>query len=246
MAYALDTFLNPIVIAIGLGVLARVVRRPRTRRILQGLAVAVLLLCSNGWVASAFVRTLEQRYVPPARGTTADAIIVLSGGERRALWPRPSLELTDGGDRLVYGLLLYRQGTAPKVVTTGAAVAADMASFLADLGIPRGALITDTDSYNTRDHAVNLCPRLRAEKIGKVLLVTSAIHMERAVGVFAAGCPELDVIPAPTDYRRPHNPDDRWPQDALTLVPSPHALAAVTETLHEYVGMVYYRLRGWI
>lgn len=238
--------LNPVAAAMLLAVASRLTRRSGARRVLVALAVAVAVLGSNGFVASAIVRRIEMRFLPPDRGVTADAIVVLSGGERRILWPRPTLDLNDAGDRLTYGAILFQRKAAPQLVVTGAAVADEMRDFLIELGIPADAVTSETQSFNTHDHAVNLCRLLPPRRISRILLVTSASHMPRAVGVFARGCPALTVIPAPTDYRRPVNPDDRFPGTLFMLMPSPYALTAITEALHEYVGLVYYQLRGWI
>ncbi|MEZ5293111.1 MAG: YdcF family protein [Vicinamibacterales bacterium] len=247
MLYAvLLALLNPLSAALGLGLASRLVRRRPLRRGLAAAALTVVLLGSNGWVATAIIRGLELQYLPPDGSVKAQAIVVLSGGERMPFWPRPSLDLNDAGDRLIYGALLYRHGAAPRVICTGAGIARNMAAFLVDLGLPREAVTSETASFDTHDHAVNLCPLLKGDGISRILLVTSATHMPRAMGVFRKACPDLTVVPAPTDYRRPVNPDDRWPGQAITFLPSVYALAGITEAMHEYVGYAYYRLRGWL
>lgn len=246
MLYALVlALLNPIAAAFLLA-LASWLARGRRRRVLAALGVVVALAGSNGVVASAIVRRLEMQYLPPAAGVTADAIVVLSGGERLPLPPRPTLDLNDAGDRLTYGAILFRRGAAPRLVVTGAAVANDMRTFLVQLGLPPDAVVAETQSYDTHDHARNLCPLLASQGVSRVLLVTSASHMPRSLAVFERGCPALDVVPAPTDYRRPVNPDDGWQSTVLSLLPSPYAVVAITEALHEHIGFAYYRLRGWV
>lgn len=236
--------LNPLAAALVLA-LAAWLARGRLRRALVVLAALVALAGSNGLVASAVVRRLEMQYLPPAEGVTADAIVVLSGGERRPLPPRPTLDLNDGGDRLTYGAILFRRGAAPRLVVTGTTLADDMRTFLLQLGLPADAVVSETQSYDTHDHALNLCPLLASQGVSRVLLVTSATHMPRSMAVFRRGCPALEVVPAPTDYRRPVNPDDGWAATALAMMPSPYAVVAITEALHEYIGLAYYRLRGW-
>jgi uncharacterized SAM-binding protein YcdF (DUF218 family) len=243
---ALTALLNPVAVALCLAGVARLTRRARLRRGLNITALAILVLGSNGWVASALMRSLEERYAPADAAAKADAIVVLSGGERPRLWPRPMLDLNDAGDRLVYGAMLYRRGAAPRVFCTGGAVVPQMVEFLAELGVPRDALASESASFNTHDHALNACPLFQSQGVSRVLLVTSAAHMTRAAGVFQRECPSLMVIPAPTDYRRPINPDDRWPDQLTTFIPSASAVSTVTEAVHEYVGIAYYRLRGWM
>lgn len=242
--HLVQELLNPVA---GTFVLAAAawLARGRMRRVLALSALAVALLGSNGVVASAIVQRLERQYLPPADGVTADAIVVLSGGERRQVPPRPTLDLNDAGDRLTYAAILFRRGAAPRLIVTGADVADEMRTFLLQLGLPAAAVMSETKSANTHDHAVNLCPPLASLGVSRVLLVTSATHMPRAMAVFRRECPRLDVVPAPTDYRRPVNPDDGWRVRTPAMLPSPYAVVAITEALHEYIGLAYYRFLGW-
>jgi len=69
------------------------------------------------------------------------------------------------------------------------------------------------------------------------LLLTSAFHMPRAMGVFnRAG---WNVTPWPVDYRM--TPHDSWFDFSLHYGPRLWALA-----LHEWLGFWAYRLLGWL
>ena len=247
--------LYPTSVALFCAGAAFLVRRPGLRAAWGAAAVATLLFCGNGWVVAAMTRHLEGQYLPPEPLPRADAIVVLSGGILGRMPPRPSVEVGDAGDRLLYGVALYRQGAAPRIVVTGNVAtggtaprpaADDMAELLAILGIPHQAIVTETRSENTHDHAVNLCPMLATQGIHRVLLVTSALHMPRAVGVFRRTCPGLEVIPAPTDFRAPYDPPMPWYRRSVSLLPTPRALVDFSDGAHEYLGLIYYRLRGWL
>jgi uncharacterized SAM-binding protein YcdF (DUF218 family) len=93
---------------------------------------------------------------------------------------------------------------------------------------------------------VNLCPLFSERRIGRVLLVTSAMHMPRSVATFRRLCPAVAVIPAPTDFRAPDMPEDEWYREAADQLPSAGNLAEFADATHEYLGMAYYRLRGWM
>ena len=81
-----------------------------------------------------------------------------------------------------------------------------------------------------------------------MLLVTSAIHMPRAVAVFnKLG---IEVIPAPTDYLVPTELNQSlratWQGQLLSLLPEAESVSRFTQAMKEYVGFAIYRLRGWV
>lgn len=230
-------------------------RRPHLRRACLVLAVAVIVVCGNGWLVAGLVRGLEGRYLPPDPVPSADAILVLSGGVLGKTPPRPSVEVADAGDRVLYGAALFKQGKAPRVLCTGNVAtggvaprpaAEDMAELLGILGVPASAVLTEVRSENTHQHVVQLCPMLQAEGIGHVLLVTSAMHMPRAIGVFRRGCPAVAFTPAPTDFRAPYDLPLPWFRRAFNLLPTPRSLVDFSDAAHEYVGIAYYSWRGWM
>ena len=93
---------------------------------------------------------------------------------------------------------------------------------------------------------VNLCPTFAQLGIHRVLLVTSALHMRRSVGVFRHSCPSVDYVPAPTDFRGIYGlPEPRY-RAVSRLIPTPRALLDFSDVTHEYVGILYYHLRGWL
>ena len=229
--------------------------RPRLQRACQWLTVAVLLICGNGWVVAALTRGLEGRHLPLDPVPTADAILVLSGGVHGRIPPRASIEVGDAGDRILYGAALFKEGKAPRIFCTGNVAtggvaprpaAVDMAELLGLLGVAAADVVTEVRSENTHDHAVELCPMLAREGVRRVLLVTSAMHMPRAVGVFRRGCPSVEIIPAPTDFRAPYDLPLPWYRRSVNLIPTPRSLLDFSDVAHEYLGLSYYALRGWL
>ncbi|MDR3412359.1 MAG: ElyC/SanA/YdcF family protein [Formivibrio sp.] len=78
-------------------------------------------------------------------------------------------------------------------------------------------------------------------------LVTSAMHMPRALGVFRKQYPAIEFIPAPTDYHatKPQIPTP-WYRELISVVPTPGHFVVFSEAMHEYLGIAYYRMRGWM
>lgn len=234
-------------------------RRARWRTGLVVAALLVIWLSGNRIVAMATARSLEWRIPPLAAGTQGDVIVVLGGATRAGFAPRPTHEVNEAGDRLLYALHLWKAGAAPKILATGGNVellgpsgqseAAVMAELLETMGVPRSALLLEEASRNTWENATGVQAILDEEGMERVLLVTSAMHMPRAAAIFhKLG---IDVIPAPTDYLVTRADWQFYLRRNLStqlfnLVPSADDLRLTTLALREWIGIFTYRLRGWL
>lgn len=256
----LPQFILPLGLACVLLVFAIIFRRSkRWQTSLTVLALLVLYLSSNRWVAYSLARTLEWRYLPQQTTPAAEVIVVLGGGTERSQFPRQIPEVTGAGDRVIYGAYLYKQGAAPDILLSGGLVrwsgeeptssADDMAQLMALMDIPAEHLWIQRESANTYDDAV-FSKRILAEKgIDRVILVTSAMHMPRSVALFEAQ--GLEVIPAPADFTVTQSGWDAmvhadFGTQVINLLPSTSSLGLTTNALREYIGMFIYTLRGWM
>ncbi len=244
---------TPVILLLVAAIMVR--RRVGLARLLVAGALLILLVCANGFVVGGLIVSLESATPSLSPSATADAIVVLSGGTLPQILPRTTIEVNDAGDRVLYGATLFRQHRAPRVVVTGDVGTGgiafrpesdEMAELLESLGVPGPAIVTERQAQNTHEHAVNLCPTFAQLGIHRVLLVTSALHMRRSVGVFRHSCPSVDYVPAPTDFRGIYGlPEPRY-RAVSRLIPTPRALLDFSDVTHEYVGILYYHLRGWL
>jgi uncharacterized SAM-binding protein YcdF (DUF218 family) len=218
-------------------------RRPRSGRALQVFAVAWLWAASTPFVAGHLLGSLQPYPALPAHGALppADAIVVLSaeadpaGAEYGGPVVGP-LTL----QRLRYGCALQRRTGLPLLVSGGIlgtgqpSLAAMMAAAATtEFGVP--VRWQEARSADTRENARYSAAMLAADGVRRVLLVTSAWHLPRAVACFEAE--GLTVIAAPTGYRSPVS-------GAAAFVPDWHALRDTALALHEYVGRLVYALTG--
>ncbi len=234
------------------------------RRNSQGAAAAiitaltVIFIASNGWVSQWLVKSLEWQNLPPIELPQAEAIVVLGGGIKPATPPRPSVDVSEAGDRIIYGAELFRQGKAPWLILSGGRIdwkdggppeSEDMSSLAEMMGVPKSAILQDPNSLNTHQNAVEVRKILESKGIkGSVLLVTSAMHTPRSLLVFQRQ--GIKVIAAPTDFLVTENQlskgDTTWEANLLNLLPNAYSLQQSTKALKEYIGLVVYRLQGWI
>ena len=229
-----------------LGLLMRK-RWPRLGASMSVIGLGWLLLWSLPVPSSILGRSLEQAFPQQAETELpkADAIVVLGGGVSRNSW---GIDLKSAADRVWFGARLYRAGRAPLVLLSGGSLeelgytwpeAPAMATFLRDLGVPESAMLLESESRTTRENAVYSENLLRARGIRRVLLVTSALHMPRALATFRKL--GIDAIPAPTDFEA-EPPSGFW---LLRWLPDTESLDRSSRAMKEYLGIWVYRLRGW-
>ena len=259
MFFALSKILPLLVYPIGFACVALSIgfilawRRSRWTPLPIALTLIVLLLTSTPKVSNALLQSLEWQYLPPEPVPEADAIVLLGGATKRALPPRPGVDLNEEGDRILYAAELYLAGKAPVLLVSGGhwdylppPEAEDMMKILLKLGVPPDAIVLEPRSVNTYENAIfskEILERLGSKRI---LLVTSAVHMPRSMAIFRKQ--GIEAIAAPTDYLV--SDDLSGPKPAYITItrwmPDAQYLARTTRALKEYIGLVIYRLRGWI
>jgi uncharacterized SAM-binding protein YcdF (DUF218 family) len=249
LSKTLDLFLGPMtwaVLFIVAGIFLR--RRARLAIGLQVLGLAVLYVFSIEPVAGALIRATETGVRATYRPDVVyDAVIVLGGGldpDATEISGRP--EYNAAGDRILRGYELLREGRARNVLISGgtldtrpeAPIEADvLARQLQQWGIEPGRIFTEGKSRNTRENALESQKIIEQQGWKTLLLVTSAAHMPRAYGCFAAVGIRPDTFVA--DVRSP--PGKRSP----SWLPRAYHLSASSEALRELAGRWVYRRRGW-
>jgi uncharacterized SAM-binding protein YcdF (DUF218 family) len=225
---------GPLLLVIGGLALSRSRRMTRAGMAIAVAGVAVLWLLSTPAFSGQLVRWVEHSIVLDlSRPIAADAIVILGGGTRRDApeygGPAPN-QLTL--QRLAYGSRIARVSGLPVLVTGGNKEGAAMADFLQrDFGIePRWI---ERSALNTRQNAALSAPLLKDAGVRAVVLVTSALHMQRALGEFEAQ--GLRVLPAPTDVSGPHEPGLR------DLLPAFAGLRESHYALYELLGRIVAR-----
>ena len=223
----------------GLALLLAWRRRLRSGKVLGALALVWLWFWSmpvmSHWLASQIEGQFRQ--VPIASVPHAQALVVLGG----TVTPPSgkSTEISLGRtDRIWYAARLFHAGKAPLVLLSGGgdlerqaySEARAMAVFLRDLGVPAQSIVMEETSRNTRQNAAFSATLLQGRGIEHILLVTSALHMPRALSLFTAQ--GLQVTPAPTDFEASQAP----PSGLMAWLPDARALNGSAQAMKELVG----------
>jgi uncharacterized SAM-binding protein YcdF (DUF218 family) len=225
----------------------------RTRFAKFGMRVAVtsiLLFLIVGIipVGTALLLPLENRFQPwdATRGTPT-GIIVLGGAIRpKVSIQRGEISLTGAAERLIAAVELYRRyptvrvvfaGGSANVVFGGRSESEFAAIFLERVGVPRDHIEFESSSRNTMENAVNAVHFVMPKPGERWLLITSAWHMPRAIGLFRkAG---FSVEAYPVDWQT-----GGW-GDLATLSFAPlEGLRHLDIAAHEWVGLIFDRLSG--
>jgi uncharacterized SAM-binding protein YcdF (DUF218 family) len=224
-----------------LGVLLATRKRRAPGLVLCAASLLALLALATPAVAYRIARALEPPALPNSRAAAdVQAIVILAGGISRAApdWGGETLTVTSL-QRVRYGARLARELRLPVLVsggnpTGGSPEGAVMKEVLQDeFNVPVRWL--DDRSNTTAENAVNSARLLQAAGVQRIALVTSAMHMPRALLVFRAT--GLQVVPAPTGY---------FGQAGFhtgQLIPSGEALRVSFLALREWLGLGWYHLR---
>lgn len=243
------SLLNPISIALLLLLLCVVLlwlnKVVLARWLLTTLAVLGLLT----WiypVGDAALYALETRFDPPVTlPASVDGIIVLGGAERlkmSASWQRA--EVNEGAERILASAELARLYPNVPVIYSGGSNLIQMPdlpseSVIRDLyvqaGLENARLTVEGRARNTAEN-FDLIQALLPNQTGTYLLVTSAFHMPRSMGIALKY--EMNIVPYPVDYRS-HPVGQRYADFDLFA-----HLEALHTVWHEWLGLTAYYLSG--
>lgn len=219
---------------------------------LRMIAVAAALLVFAGisplssWVLAPLEERFPRLEVKAGSGGYA-GIIVLGGAEDgKASVDRRQMHINEAGERITEGAVLAKRLPQARLVFTGGVVAflsdvpggaASVGAFWQAMGIPPERIVIEDRSRNTIENAELTWGLIKPQPGERFLLVTSAAHMPRSMGVFRkAG---FDVVAYPTDYRT------AFPDDALSPFGSiPAGLKRLDEGTKEWIGLAAYWLLG--
>jgi uncharacterized SAM-binding protein YcdF (DUF218 family) len=155
-------------------------------------------------------------------------------------------------DRLIQAVKLYKLGIVKKILISGGAASlfidltpeADfLKKYLIAIGIPEKDIIIEDKSKNTHENAVFTYQIFKEKKWldKKFLLITSAFHMRRAKACFEkVGFKNFDTFPVD------HYGGKLQVDYHLILLPKAEVLAYWNILIKEWVGMVMYKIVGYI
>lgn len=209
---------------------------------LHGLTLALFLASACGPLPKWLLTCLQAPYVirPQISWTQRNAIVLLGAGTARVVKTNHVESNIFADGRIIEAYTLYRSckrtGGDCKLVVSGGdpyrnglSEAESYRPVLQSMGVDPSDLILETRSMNTWQNAQFVQPLLKAYQPQRLVLVTSALHMSRALAFFAHF--GMNPVPVRGDYA-----------DVYLSWPNTWNMRLTDVALHEYLGMLTYRL----
>lgn len=243
-AWALPPGLFVILLLIG----AVYSRRHKTHMAFLIVMAMGVYLASIAPVANSLLLPLENHYTIPAsddlRG--AHAYVVLAGGANDKgvdIFGRGTLS-GDSTARLAAAYRLYRIARRPIIISGGPATPSGIPEaeigkrFLVKLGVRSDHIMIEIRSRDTQENAIYTKELCAGKGISKIVLITSAYHMKRAMILFTPIF--RDVIPCPSDFKA-----SRDQQGIRDFFPSVESFHGTSIALHERLGILVTKIKLW-
>ncbi len=226
-------------------------RRARGRGLLAALAILYWVL-SLPFTAAGLEKILADGYAPIAEASEAEGahvVVILSGGGVTFTAPSGSIDVVSDAtayrvleaERLYQLLdrpLLVLSGGPPPIIEGASAESESMRDLLEGRGVPADQILIETDSGNTREQAIVVSQLLAERQVQDFVLVTSPIHMRRALGVFTA----VGLHPVPSVSADARSRSNSTPM----FLPSEEGLRRSQAAFREVLALLYYQVRGWM
>ena len=245
----LHFIVSPYTWILGLLIWAFFAKDPLRRKKLLKWCIALFLFFSNSFILDEFMRAWEVPVITKDEKLERYDVGIVLGGISTYDGHIDRVQINRSGDRLIQAIRLYKQGKLGKILFAGGSgsiLHADIKEgvlikeLMLHLGVPDSVILIENDSKNTHENALETQKLLGSGKHGnKFLLITSASHMNRAMACFLKE--KLNVTPYVTD----RNSGERKFEFDHLIIPNVDTLGSWDKLIHEWVGMVMYKLVGY-
>lgn len=222
----------------------------RYTRWMLGLVLVLLYTLSIPLTVIPLVRWLEGPHPPQeVLRQHYDVAIVLAGIVHLRFSRSGHIEFNQHVDRILAGIRLVKRGMADKLLIVGGSgelfnprgsEAGILRTFALEFGLSDEQVLVEEISRNTYENAVKATEIIRVGQYRAPVLITSALDMYRAAAAFHKQGLFPDLYPV--DFYT----GERRTLTMLSLLPSAGILSLMTHVIHEWTGVVMYRLQGYI
>jgi uncharacterized SAM-binding protein YcdF (DUF218 family) len=249
--FILVYLLSPYFVVCALLLTAMFVRNPARKKKLLLTGILLLFFFSNEFIANEAMRAWE---IPITlykdMKKDYEWAIILTGVTRHEEGQHDRVFFSRGADRVTHTVQLYKMGKVKKILVSGGSgkltsierkEAEDVSDALQLMGVPQADIVIEVNSRNTHESAVEVKKILDGKTTPEqCLLVTSGYHMRRSAACFAKVGWRMDSFTVDfLSHRRFFTPD-------VLLIPKMEAMGNWQILIREWIGMISYKLAGYI
>jgi len=251
LSKVLQYLVMPLTVVCVLLLLSLVLKNQRWKKVTFWSGLSLLLFFSNDFIANEVMRSWEIKTTAYADMRPYKLGIVLTGATIPFLEPDDRIYFQRGADRVTHTVQLYKLGLIEKILISGGSgrlteteepEASKFQRAMMLMGVDSVDILLEGETRNTHESAVEVKKLLdtlniRAEDC---LLITSAFHMRRSLACYQKV--GLSLTSFSTDFYS--HPRHYYP-DAF-IVPKVEALNTWQKLIKEWVGIVAYKMAGYI
>ncbi len=241
----------PLSLIVGFLFFSFIIKNLKWKRRLRIFSLVLLVICSNSLLTNMVFKWWEVPPTPMDLQTSSQTVgIVLTGVVKKEKLPHDRVYFAEGADRVTHAIQLYKAGKIQKIIISGGTgsmtqspikEATQLREVFLMCAVPDEDLIIENQSRNTRESAVAVSEIIKKNyPDSEYLLITSAFHMRRSLACFKkVGVPATGFS---TDFKTGDYP----PQIIYLLVPQPGALNKWHILIREIMGIVAYKMMGYV
>ena len=241
----------PLTVIIGLLFVSLFIKNKHWKKRLQVFAISVLIVCSNPVITNGVFKLWEIPPTPMEEISNSRKVgVVLSGVIKKEKLPHDRVYFSDGADRIMHAVQLYKEGKIQKIVITGGMgsfsespirEAPQLKQVLMMCEVSEQDIVIESQSRNTRQNAQFTANILKEQFPDyDYLLITSAFHMRRSIACF-----EKENIPV-TAFSTDFKTGDYPARLTAYIFPSPTAIFRWHILVKELIGLMAYKMVGYI
>ncbi len=241
--------LSPLIWFFALLIIAIIINKPNFKKRVLWATIIFFYLLSNSFLVDEAMRWWE---VPPVKteqlNAPYDYIVILGGMMSYYDTQTNQIGINTSIDRLLQGLKLYKKGYAKKMLISGGdgsllksigKEAEIIKMYLNDIGLDNDHILIESESKNTYENAKYSAQLLKNDSASKILLITSAYHMKRALACFKKQGIDADYYPAER-----YSGKRKYTFDHL-FIPDLNAIEKWDRLIHEWIGYLIYIVMGY-
>lgn len=243
----LGLFVNPLFWVVSLLLAALLVKSNKLKKRFLTSSIILILFFSNAFILNEVLTIWESVETPQSQLEQSYNYGIVLSGMAYYDTEHQRVNFLRSSDRIWQALKLYKENRIEKILITGGPAnyfyndtveSVILRDFLVSIGVPHEDIVTEELARNTYENALFTKPLV--DSTDRLLLITSASHMRRSYACFKKVGLECDKFC--TDF---YSGSRQWNVDNL-LIPHPNTMFKWNAFIHELVGIVSYKIMGYV